>query len=94
MRLSKAETDVLKRSAAALSPEARLYLFGSRVDENSKGGDIDLLIVSRDFDRKKIRRLRLDFFKTFGEQKLDIIVDDGTFRDPFRKMIYEKAVLL
>jgi len=94
MRLSSEEIETLKRSLATLSPEARLYLFGSRTDDEARGGDIDLLVVARDFDRQKVRKLRLDFFRRFGEQKLDVLVDDGSFRDPFRRMVYERALPL
>lgn len=94
MRLTPSEINVLKESLAKLSNQAQLYLFGSRVDDHKKGGDIDLLVVSNELTKKDIRRLRLDFFSHFGEQKLDIVLDDGSFSDPFHQIIKQKAVLL
>jgi predicted nucleotidyltransferase len=94
MRLSKDEVDLLKKELYKLSKNAKLYLFGSRVDDSKRGGDIDLLIVSNELTKKDLRTLRVEFFKLFGEQKLDIVLDDGSFKDPFVKLIYKKAVLL
>jgi len=94
MRLTVNEITLLKEKLALLSREAKLYLFGSRVDDSKRGGDIDLLVVSQKVTKKDLRKLRVAFFKIFGEQKLDIILDDGTFTNPFHKMISDKAVLL
>jgi len=94
MRLSKEQVEVLKNRLKLLSPDAELYLFGSRVDDNAKGGDIDLLVVSDKLAKKDLRLLRIDFFKHFGEQKLDIVLDDGRFTNPFTKHIIQKAILL
>lgn len=92
MRLSREEIQTLKTTLQKLSPEAKIYLFGSRIDDDKKGGDIDLLIVSDSLGRQDLRKIRLDFFKAFGEQKMDIILDDGSFEDPFHKLILQKAV--
>jgi len=94
MRLKQNEITLLKEKLRLLSGEAKLYLFGSRVDDNKQGGDIDLLVVSSELTKKDLRKLRIAFFKVFGEQKLDIILDDGTFTNPFHQMISKKAVLL
>ena len=94
MRLYKEEIKVLKDKLKTISFNAQLYLFGSRVDDTKKGGDIDLLIVSKDVTKKDLRKLRIEFFKHFGEQKLDIILDDGEFKNPFTKYIIKKAILL
>ena len=94
MRLTIDERRLLKEKLASLSQEAKLYLFGSRVDDAKRGEDIDLLVVSSDLTKKDLRKLRVAFFKDFGEQKLDILLDDGTFTNPFHKMIFKKAVLL
>jgi len=52
------------------------------------------LVVSDKLDKRSLRKLRLDFFEEFGEQKLDIILDDGKFQNIFNKMIFQKAILL
>lgn len=94
VRLQKEEIDCLKDSLKQLSSDAKLYLFGSRVDETKKGGDIDLLIISKKLTKRDMRLLRIEFFKRFGEQKLDIVLDDGKMKDPFIQHIFQKAVLL
>ncbi len=94
MRLSHDEVLLLKSSLEKLSTEASLYLFGSRVDDGKKGGDIDLLVVSKKLEKKDLRKLRLDFYEKFGEQKIDIILDNGNFEDPFVKLVFEKAIKL
>ncbi|QOY52700.1 nucleotidyltransferase domain-containing protein [Candidatus Sulfurimonas baltica] len=94
MRLSKEEITLLKNKLYEISSDARLYLFGSRVDDTKRGGDIDLLILSDKLRKKDLRKLRLSFFEKFGEQKMDIIIDDGTFKNQFTKLIFQKAVLL
>jgi predicted nucleotidyltransferase len=94
MRLKEEEIQTLKNTLKLLSEDARLYLFGSRVDDSKKGGDIDLLVISDKLSKKDIRKLRLDFFSKFGEQKIDIVLDDGSFSTPFVKIIFQKAVEL
>ncbi|MEA1892606.1 MAG: nucleotidyltransferase domain-containing protein [Campylobacterota bacterium] len=94
MRLLNTEVDLLKNRLRTLSSEAKLYLFGSRIDDDKKGGDIDLLVVSKKLKKKDLRLLRIAFFEVFGEQKLDIVLDDGTFKNHFTKLIFQKAVLL
>ena len=46
MRLKEKEILIIKETVVDIFGEAQVYLFGSRVDERKKGGDIDLFIVS------------------------------------------------
>ncbi|HQR73463.1 MAG TPA: nucleotidyltransferase domain-containing protein [Sulfurovum sp.] len=94
MRLGQEKIDVLKNKLKMLSSNAKIYLFGSRVDDSKRGGDIDLLVVSDEITTKDLRILRVEFFKHFGEQKVDIVLDNGEFKNPFTKHIFHKAVLL
>ena len=94
MRLSSSELKVLKSKLYSLSDSAKLYLFGSRVDDTKKGGDIDLLIIDYTLSKKDLRLLRVDFFKHFGEQKLDIVLDNGELKTPFVRHIFQRAILL
>ena len=57
-------------------PEDHLWIFGSRVDETRKGGDIDLFIESS-FSPEELYKKKLDFLsalqKKIGEQKIDVV---------------------
>jgi len=94
VRLSSSELKVLKSKLYSLSDSAKLYLFGSRVDDTKKGGDIDLLIIDDTLSKKDLRLLRVDFFKHFGEQKLDLVLDNGELKTPFVRHIFQRAILL
>ncbi len=65
-----------------------LYLFGSRVDDSKKGGDIDILILSN--ERLKLKdklQIKRKFYQQFGEQKIDLINFLYTDNDPFKELI-------
>lgn len=94
MRLHKDQIETLKKTILSLDSNAEIVLFGSRTDDKKKGGDIDILIVSCKLNRKDIWKIRDKFFDDFGEQKLDIIIDDGTFSDPFKQKVYAEGIQL
>ena len=94
MRISSEQIDLLKERLNYLDADACLYLFGSRVDDNKKGGDIDLLIKSKKLGRAEIRKLRMAFFERFGDQKMDILVDDGKKTNAFIEKIQQDAIEL
>lgn len=52
-----------------------MFLFGSRIDDNKRGGDIDLLVYSKQSGLELSRKLSRDFFK-HCEEKIDILVID------------------
>ena len=77
MRLTAFEITAIKQNATTIFGDAaKVYLFGSRVDDSKKGGDIDLYVVSENQDNlyeKKIKFLSaLD--RTLGEQKIDVVI--------------------
>lgn len=55
MRLEESEIFILKElSKKFFGENFKMYLFGSRVDDNKKGGDIDIFIdSSKEIDFKK-----------------------------------------
>lgn len=59
MRLTNKEIDKIKSTLEAIFEEPTIYLFGSRLQSNKKGGDIDLFIVSKDDNllEKKIKAI-------------------------------------
>lgn len=42
MRLSEKEVLFIKNIIKVKDPQARIFLYGSRIDDNLKGGDIDI----------------------------------------------------
>lgn len=94
MRLSKEEIENIKESVKSIDDKAKIILFGSRKDDSKKGGDIDLLIISEKIDRKGIWKIRDNFFEKFGEQKIDILIDDGKLEDPFKKKAFDDGIIL
>ena len=60
--------------------ESSVYLFGSRVDDTARGGDIDLYIeVPQDLSDKfrTTNAFNAELQRMLGEQKIDVIVRDG-----------------
>ena len=73
-------------------PGVEIYLFGSRLDDNGRGGDIDLLLLSEQkIDTRKLRRFRLEFYKKFGWQKIDLINFTKEDNTTFKKIILTSA---
>ena len=75
MRLSKKYIDVIKDSFNTVFKNGKIYLFGSRVDDTKKGGDIDLYLVV--YEKSNLFRKKLKFLakikKEVGEQKIDVV---------------------
>ena len=74
MRLSEQERKSILAAVRSYDAEAEVLLFGSRVDDTKRGGDIDLLIFSRSIGSAQKRSIRRAICDAIGEQKIDIIV--------------------
>ena len=99
MRLSNEYIDEIKSQAARqFGDGVDVYLFGSRVDDDKKGGDIDLLLeLSRRPDdlAQKITRLNGALQLKLGLQKIDIVVHTpGQPRLPIHAQAKQHGVLL
>ncbi len=93
MRITKEEREIVVDSIATCDPDAKVWLFGSRVDDSKRGGDIDLAILSRAIGRDELRKIRRRIVDRIGEQHLDIIASpDG--RDAFFRLAVEGGVPL
>lgn len=95
MRIKQNKLNNLKNSITLLLPNSKIYLFGSRVDDSKKGGDIDILILGiRKLTWREKSKIELEFFKNFGEQKLDLVSFSYKDNDPFKKIALSEGVLL
>ena len=93
MRLGKEQIGVIKKAIKTLDANAEIKLFGSRVDDDKKGGDIDLLINSSTMGWREVAKLRGILELNLGEQKIDVVLKSEA--DPsFVKMIEANAVRL
>lgn len=83
MRISDTQQQLIISTLRAFFADSQsIYLFGSRVDDSKRGGDIDLLVVSNEpalFEKKlrALSRLMLEL----GEQRIDLLaVNEARFR--------------
>jgi len=95
MRLTPQQHQAIKKYFLDVFKEGQIYLFGSRVDDRRRGGDIDLYI--RTPEQKNLVRKKIDFLvklkREIGEQKIDVVFDKGLKRHIDREA-QEKGVLL
>ena len=77
MRLTHHQRTAILTAVGKQDPKARIILFGSRVDDRARGGDIDLLIVSDVIGLHEEWEIRRDVLDEIGWQKLDLVVRRG-----------------
>ena len=73
MRLDAEQTSALEYALNLVTDE--VYLFGSRLDSSRKGGDIDLLVFSKQDSFQLSQQITLRFFEKC-EEKIDVVVMD------------------
>lgn len=76
MRLTQEEQRAICGSIHKVDPEARVLLFGSRVDDQARGGDIDLLVLSDRLGFGDLWPIRREILDRIGWQKLDLIIEN------------------
>ncbi len=81
MRLSEKEIKIIKENTKKIFGDSKIILFGSRVDDNKKGGDIDLYIIPLNKDNLFIKKIKL---KAVLEDMLFKPVDIVVARDESR----------
>ncbi len=80
MRLTKLQLEAIKETFLKhFEATDKLWLFGSRVDDNKRGGDIDLYIETTYKDTSLIATKQIKFLtdlqKKIGEQKIDVVIN-------------------
>lgn len=78
MRLTQREIDIIVKTVRAdLGEAARIWLFGSRTDDEARGGDIDLYVeVPGHFahEARRVAALTAALQLRLGERKMDILL--------------------
>ena len=88
MRLSKRVVKILQDSIKKSFGNVDIYLFGSRVDNSKRGGDIDLAIDSN-FSREEFRKKRAIFLAHLIRIDFDYSVDVVDFNTKDKLLYYE-----
>ena len=71
MRLNSDQTRLIVQGVRRhLGPRAAVWLFGSRLDDSKKGGDVDLYVETESHDLRDELRCKIEL-----EEKLDMPVD-------------------
>ncbi len=81
MRLSPEIQSIIKTEVTRLIGEGcSIFLFGSRVDDSLRGGDIDLLIESPYIIKNRVQfecKLAACLYIKLGGRKVDVLIKDS-----------------
>ncbi len=99
MRLTEhQQKSIVKNAKLVFGESSRVYLFGSRVDDSKRGGDIDLFIEC-DREHNSFHN-KVEFtsslYQDIGEQRIDVVlktIDEADDRLVVREAL-SKGVLL
>jgi predicted nucleotidyltransferase len=101
MRLNAYQVAAIQNAAKHhFGEDAEIWLFGSRVDDQRRGGDIDLYIETDREDPEDISRRQIKFlaalYMQIGEQKIDVLVKSRTKEEalPIYRIAREEGVRL
>ncbi len=96
MRITLHEAEcIVENTHKVFGTHSSVTLFGSRVDNTAKGGDIDLYVETDNYTdllTKKINFLTL-LEETFGEQKIDLVFKKEEMRKIDQEVEYKGIVL-
>ncbi len=88
MRLHPHEIQAIEQAVRRVFPlGTAIYLFGSRLDDIARGGDIDLLVESPvSMPPQEIVNKRTNFiaqlYRQLGEQRIDVVISHAGKHDP------------
>lgn len=99
MRINELYQKTIKNTFKSVFGNGKIFLFGSRVDDSKRGGDIDLYIIpgddqltSEELFEKKIKFLS-KLQRYLGEQKIDVIIAKDKNR-PIEKSAIDSGIEL
>ncbi len=92
LRLSPCEINSIKSVIKSFDPDAKIFIFGSRTELHKKGGDIDLLVISKKINYSMRRKIRVELFLKLGDRKIDLIIVDDPNKSEFTRLAYKYGV--
>ncbi len=94
MRISTTQAEFITQSVRChLGESAHMWLFGSRVDDQKRGGDVDLYVESDSHTLMSELRCKLQLEETL-DIPVDLIVRSHNEDTPIAKIAKKTGVLL
>ena len=99
MRLTNEQQQTIRSGVSTLfSSPVEVFLFGSRVDDTAKGGDIDLLIVLPEPVENHaltVARVSARLSILLGGRKVDVLLQyPGALQQPIHRVAQQHGVKL
>lgn len=100
MRLSAEQVAAIKQETEHFfGAQAEVWLFGSRVDDNQRGGDVDLYVQSGMRDADQLAAARFAFLarlkRRIGDGKIDLVLQrEGGEALPIYELAKQQGVRL
>ena len=95
MRISAAQRQsIVQATRQSFGDDARVWLFGSRVDDSRRGGDVDLYVeTSMSHPLLKELRCKLSIEESLDLQ-VDLVVNDNKSSKPIFKIAKDTGIQL
>lgn len=95
MRLTTQQTQAIITTFLEVFGKGEIRLFGSRVDDSRRGGDIDLYVIPD--SRERLGEARVHFLarlkRRIGDQKIDLVIAASPAR-PIDTIAQKNGVVL
>ena len=97
MRLKEKHREFIKDTAQHyFGEDVKIFLFGSRVNDELRGGDIDLYLETSSKENLLDRKLEMlvQLKNELGDQKIDLIVNNFTIDKEIFSVAKNEGILL
>ncbi len=96
MRLKPKEVEWIKNSIKNFDPSAKIFLYGSQTQDQLRGGDLDLIVLSEHLKFTDKLTLLAELKSKLGDQKIDLTIctTSQSTTLPFISQALNDAVML
>jgi predicted nucleotidyltransferase len=99
MRLTERQAQIIRQVVATLAGDkAQVTLFGSRVDDSQKGGDVDLLITLAEpveHPAELSAKISARLIRQFQGRNVDVLLSAPNLKDlPIHTIAKQKGIAL
>jgi len=91
MRLTQYQRNIITTTIKEFDSNAEIRLFGSRMDDQKKGGDIDIFIISSRLSYRDKLVIRYKLKDKLGDRKIDILIKEKP-DNAFSRFAYNNSI--